>query len=64
PEDLEHVFDRFYRTRQSHDRGISGKGLGLAIARAIVDAHGGTIDLSSDGPGKGTTVTLRLPAFR
>ena len=63
PEDLDRVFDRFYCTRQSRDRGISGKGLGLAIARAIVDAHGGTINLSSDGPGQGTTVTLRLPAF-
>ena len=61
PDDLPHVFDRFYRTRQSRDSGLSGKGLGLAIARTIVDAHGGTIDLSSDGPGHGTVVTIRLP---
>lgn len=61
-EDLAHVFDRFYRTRQSRENGLRGKGLGLAIARAIVNAHGGKIDLSSDGPGQGTSVTIRLPA--
>lgn len=61
-EDIAHVFDRFYRTRQSRDRGLRGKGLGLAIALAIVNAHGGKIDLSSDGPGQGTSVTIRLPA--
>ena len=64
PEDLPHVFDRFYRTRQSRDSGLGGKGLGLAIARAIVGAHGGTIKLSSDGPGHGTAVTIQLPAAK
>ena len=59
--DLPHVFDRFYRTDQSRTRGIGGTGLGLAIARAIIKAHGGTIAVASDGPGKGATVTMRLP---
>ena len=59
--DLPHVFDRFYRTDQSRSRGIGGTGLGLAITRAIVEAHGGTIAVASDGPGQGVSVTIRLP---
>ena len=59
--DIPHVFDRFYRTDQSRNRGIAGTGLGLAITRAIVEAHGGTVAATSDGPGQGATVTLRLP---
>ena len=59
--DLPHVFDRFYRTDQSRSRGIDGKGLGLAITRAIVEAHGGTITATSDGLGQGVSVTIRLP---
>ncbi len=59
--DLPHVFDRFYRTDQSRSRGIGGTGLGLAITRAIVEAHGGTIAVTSDGLGQGVTVTTRLP---
>ncbi len=62
--DLPHVFDRFYRTDQSRSRGIAGTGLGLAIAQAIVQAHGGTIAVTSAGAGKGATVTIRLPAGR
>jgi len=61
PEDLPHVYDRFYRTDLSRSRGIGGTGLGLAITRAIVEAHGGTIDAASSGPGQGATVTIRLP---
>ena len=59
--DLPHVFDRFYRTDQSRSRGIGGTGLGLAITRTIVEAHGGTIAVSSGGLGQGATVTIRLP---
>ena len=59
--DLPHVFDRFYRAEQSRNRGIAGTGLGLAITRAIVEAHGGTIAVTSDGLGQGVTVTCRLP---
>ena len=59
--DLPHVFDRFYRTDRSRSRGIGGTGLGLAITSAIVEAHGGTVSVASDGPGRGATVTIRLP---
>ncbi len=59
--DLPHVFDRFYRTDRSRSRGIGGTGLGLAITSAIVEAHGGTVAVASDGPGRGATVTIRLP---
>jgi signal transduction histidine kinase len=53
------VFDRFFRADSSHNSAIDGCGLGLSIAKWIVDAHGGSIGISS-GP-KVTTVTLRLP---
>ena len=59
--DLPHVFARFYRTNQSRSRGIGGTGLGLAITRAIVEAHGGTTTVTSDGLGQGVAVTIRLP---
>ena len=59
--DLPHVFERFYRTGQSQNRGIGGTGLGLAITKAIVEAHGGSVTVASEGPGKGATVTICLP---
>ena len=61
PADLPHVFERFYRTDQSRSRGMGGTGLGLAITQAIVEAHGGTVAVASDGIGQGATVTIHLP---
>jgi signal transduction histidine kinase len=58
--DLPHVFDRFYRGRAAQVMAVPGPGLGLAIVRAIVDAHNGTVRLESE-PGVGTTVDLTLP---
>src|SRR5664280_1523460 len=60
-EHLPHVFERFYRADAARDRAHGGSGIGLAIVRALVDAHGGTISASSGGPGQGTTVTVTLP---
>ena len=59
--DLPYIFDRFYRTDRSRSRGTGGTGLGLAIARSIVEVHGGTIAITSDGPGQGTAVRIDLP---
>lgn len=56
--DLPYVFRRFYRADQSRGR---GSGLGLDIARTIVEAHSGSITVHSDGVGRGTTVRIRLP---
>ena len=61
PADLPHVFDRFYRTDQSCSQGIVGTGLGLDITRTIVEAHQGTVEITSGGLGKGAIVTWRLP---
>jgi two-component system sensor histidine kinase BaeS len=59
---LPHVFDRFYRADRSRSRATGGAGLGLAIARQLVTAHGGTITASSEGAGRGATFSVRLPA--
>jgi PAS domain S-box-containing protein len=59
PAFLPHVFDRF---RQADATAGSGLGLGLAIAKQLVELHGGTIEASSEGVGRGATFTIRLPA--
>ncbi len=60
PEDIDRVFDRFFRAANARSRQIQGTGLGLAIVDAIVQSHGGSVEIDSV-PGSGTTVTLRLP---
>lgn len=60
-QDLEHIFDRFYRADRSRSRQLGGTGLGLAIARGFVEAQGGKIWAEST-PGKGSTFHLLLPA--
>ena len=56
-----HVFSRFYRASTASELAVPGTGLGLAITRALVDQHGGTIELESM-QGEGTRVTIKLPA--
>ena len=62
PEFLPFVFDRFKQEDTDRGRSPSGLGLGLAVAREIVQAHQGTIIAESDGPGRGTTFVVTLPA--
>jgi two-component system phosphate regulon sensor histidine kinase PhoR len=59
-DELEHLFDRFYRAQEARKGHYSGAGLGLAISKAIVDAHEGEIRVTSE-PGKGSTFRVLLP---
>ncbi len=59
-EDLEHIFERLYRVDKSRSRESGGSGIGLAIVKAIIDAHGGRISVSSI-INKGTEFTITLP---
>jgi len=58
---LDHIFDRFYRTKQAVDVGIKGTGLGLAIAQQMIEAQGGQLTVTSV-VGEGSTFTMTLPA--
>jgi two-component system sensor histidine kinase BaeS len=64
PEHLPHVFDRFYRADPSRARATGGAGLGLAIVRQLVVAHGGSVVATSDGLHKGATFIVTLPLSR
>ena len=61
PEQQHRLFERFFRSTEAQQRAIQGTGLGLAVCKAIVDNHGGRIEVSSE-VGVGTTVTVALPA--
>lgn len=61
PDDAPHVFKRFYRADKSRTASTGNSGLGLAICKSIVAAHGGTLDFTSE-LGRGTTFTVCLPA--
>jgi signal transduction histidine kinase/ActR/RegA family two-component response regulator len=61
PAFLPYVFERFRQGEGATNERQGGLGLGLAIARHLVEMHGGTVDAASEGAGKGTTITIRLP---
>ncbi|MDA9425578.1 ATP-binding response regulator [Bradyrhizobium sp. CCBAU 53380] len=62
PEDLGRLFGRFQRLSAKPTAGESSTGLGLSIVKRIIDMHGGAVTAASDGPGKGSTFTITLPA--
>jgi CheY-like chemotaxis protein len=61
---LPHVFEPFRRGESLSTRTVGGLGLGLAIVRHIVEAHGGTVTADSDGPDKGSVFVVRMPTAR
>jgi signal transduction histidine kinase len=64
PELRDRLFERFYRVDQSRSRARGGSGIGLTIARALVEAMGGQISAESAGPGKGSCFSFTLPRAR
>jgi PAS domain S-box-containing protein len=58
---LPHVFDLFTQGEQGADRSRGGLGIGLSLVRSLVELHGGTVHAASQGPGRGSTFTVRLP---
>ena len=58
---LPHVFDLFSQVRIHQEQSEGGLGIGLSLVRSLVALHGGTVDVHSDGPGHGSTFTVRLP---
>ena len=62
PEHMPYLFDRFYRADAARDRERGGSGIGLAIVKALVEAHSGKVTASSDGVGCGARFEITLPA--
>jgi len=61
PETIEDVFDLFTQVGKTLDRAQGGLGIGLALVKRLVEMHGGKVKAESDGPGRGSTFTVRLP---
>lgn len=64
PEDIRRIFDKFTRSSETMRIDVSGTGLGLYVGKNFVEAHGGRIDVESEGSSKGTRFTVRLPLSR
>src|SRR5581483_12167965 len=64
PAEQERIFERFHRTDPARSRSEGGAGLGLAIVRAIANAHGGDVRLASGSQERGARFELRLPGFQ
>jgi CheY-like chemotaxis protein len=58
---LPHIFELFVQSERSLDRSGGGLGIGLSLVKSLVELHGGRVEAHSDGPGKGSRFTLRLP---
>ncbi len=64
PDLINHVFDMFVRGADSRSAAPGGLGIGLTLAKMLIEMHGGTIAVSSDGPGLGSQFTIRLPVMQ
>jgi CheY-like chemotaxis protein len=64
PELQKHVFDIFVQADRSLDRAHGGLGIGLTLVRSLVELHGGTVSVSSPGPGQGSMFDVRLPIIK
>ena len=60
-ENLENIFEMFYQINTSQGQSGRGLGIGLALVQRLVSLHVGSINVSSDGEGKGTTFTVKFP---
>ena len=58
---LPRIFELFTQVDRDQDRSQGGLGIGLTLVRRLVEMHGGTVQAHSDGPGTGSTFTVRLP---
>jgi histidine kinase len=63
PEQIAHIFERFYRVDKSRSRAFGGSGIGLTIAQSLAQAMGGEIRAESTGLGQGSSFTLTLPPY-
>ena len=64
PESLGSIFDMFMQVDRTLERSQAGLGVGLTLARRLVELHGGTLEVASEGPGRGSEFTVRLPVTR
>src|SRR5262249_47988342 len=64
PDHLERIFDLFVQGDRALDRAQGGLGIGLTLVRALAELHGGSVQATSDGPGKGSSFSIRLPCVR
>jgi PAS domain S-box-containing protein len=63
PDFLPSIFDLFVQGERTLDRQLGGLGVGLSLVRRLVELHGGRVDAASEGPGRGSVFTVRLPAM-